>query len=392
LFSLLPFSLLITVAKFNCSLHNKYMHSHHSSRAPQILILVIFYFAVSSPVCSAPAQVDNSVVILMYHNVSDTTPPSTSVTPAVFKQHMQYLADNKFNVWPLIKVLIHLANGKHVPPKTVALTFDDAYRSVYDKAFPVLQEKAWPFTVFVTTQYIGEGYTHYMSWQQLREIRQFGGDVGNHSLTHPHFVRQRSGETNNQWRERIIDEIRQAQIILQQNITYPVWVVAYPFGEHSKEARALLRELGYFGVGQHSGSVSRSTDFQAVPRFPMATGFDDIENFAIKVATKNLPVTVLSPDDGMVSKDTGIPLLTMRLEEGDYKKSGLRCFASGQGRIRVEWLEDDDSVVTISANETIKSGRTKYNCTAPSKTEDGVFYWFSFLWMKPEKDGSWYAE
>jgi len=92
----------------------------------------------------------------------------------------------------------------------------------------------------------------------------------------------------------------------------------------------------------------------------------------------------------MPTKDTDIPVLTVRMEEGGYKETGLRCYASGQGRIQLEWLED--RVVKVSANEAIKPGRTKYTCTAPSKTEEGVFYWFSFLWMKPEADGRWYRE
>ncbi|NOQ90939.1 MAG: polysaccharide deacetylase family protein [Gammaproteobacteria bacterium] len=352
----------------------------------------IFHFGISvaSAQSAALAQSADNAVILMYHNVAENTPPSTSVTPSIFKEHMQYLADNKFIVWPLFKALVHLATGKPVPAKTVVLTFDDAYKSVYNEAFPVLKEKGWPFTVFVTTQYISEDYANFMSWQQLREIKQYGGDIGNHSLSHPHFVRVYSGETQAQWRERIINEVQQAQRILHQNVGYPIWAVAYPYGEYSKEVAKILRELGYFGIGQHSGAVSSVTDFQAIPRFPMATGFDGMEDFAIKVATKNLPVSVLSPDDGIVAKDTDIPVLTVRLEGDGYKKTGLRCYASGQGCIQLEWLED--SVVKVSANEAIKPGRTKYNCTAPSKTEEGVFYWFSFLWMKPEADGRWYSE
>lgn len=379
------------------------MDREHSLKIGQSLTLLILQcvlfsapvFAYQNNLAASQAVArhqDNSAVILMYHNVSDETPPSTSVTPATFKHHMHYLADNDFTVWPLFKMLLHLANGKPVPPKTVALSFDDAYSSVYSEAFPVLKEYGWPFTVFVTTQYLGEGYTHYMNWQQLREIRQFGGDVGNHSLSHPHFVRKRRDETEMQWRKRIINEINQAQLILQQNVGYPVWAVAYPYGEYSADVKKILQELGYFGIGQHSGAVSRTTDFQAVPRFPMATGYDDLENFAIKVSAKNLPVTVLSPDDGVVSNGTDIPVLTMRLDAGDYKKTGLRCFASGQGVIRIVWFDGENDVVNVRANQPVPPGRTKYNCTAPSMTENDVFYWFSFLWMKAEDDGSWYKE
>ena len=328
----------------------------------------------------------------MYHNIDASTPPVTSVTPERFKQHMAYLADNGFTVWPLLKTLVYIANGKPVPDKTVALTFDDAYSSVYSEAFPVLKARGWPFTVFVTAQYMGEGYSHFVNWQQLREMQNFGAEVGNHSFTHSHLIRHRRDETKVQWRERIVDEVERAQFMLQQNVGNPVRVVAYPYGEYSKELTMLMRELGYFAVGQQSGAVSPASDFQALPRFPMATGFDGMEDFAIKVSAKDLPVTVLSPDDGIVSKDTDIPVLIMRLEEGDYKKAGLRCYASGQGQINVDWLDRENSVVVVRAKQNIKPGRMKYNCTAPSRSEKDIFYWRSFLWMKPEADGSWYNE
>lgn len=356
----------------------------------QVFFRVVFCLSVLVPVVRA--QSDNSAVILMYHNVSAETPASTSVIPEKFFQHMQYLADNQYTVWPLFKTLQQLATGKAIPAKTVVLSFDDAYKSVYDHAFPLLKEKGWPFTVFVTTQYMSKGYSNYMNWQQLREIQHFGGEVGNHSLSHPHFVRQRSSETEAQWRQRIIDEVQQAQHILQQNAGSAILAVAYPYGEYSAGVKAIIRELGYFGIGQHSGAVSRQTDFQAVPRFPMATGFDDMENFSLKVASKDLPVTVLSPSDGVIDADDDIPALKLRLQAGDYKKTGLRCYATGQGKIQHEWLDDEGSVVVVRAKESIRPGRTKYNCTAPSASEDNVFYWFSFLWMKPEASGRWYVD
>ncbi|MCF6220808.1 MAG: polysaccharide deacetylase family protein [Robiginitomaculum sp.] len=319
----------------------------------------IIYYSVAFASSTEVTPATNNAVILMYHNIAVNTPPGTSVRPERFQQHMAYLADNGFTIWPLFKTLLYLANGKPVPDKTVVLTFDDAYSSVYNEAFPVLKARGWPFTVFVTGQYMGAGYTHYVNWQQLREMQGFGAEIGNHSFTHRHLIRHRSDETKAQWRKRIIDEVERAQFILQQNVNNPIIVLAYPYGEYSKELTVLLHGLGYFAVGQQSGAVSSASDFQALPRFPMATGFDGMEDFAIKVSTKDLPVTVLSPEDGIVSKDTDIPVLIMRLENGDYKKAGLRCYASGQGQINVDWLDRENSVVVVRAKQKINPGRTK---------------------------------
>jgi peptidoglycan/xylan/chitin deacetylase (PgdA/CDA1 family) len=336
--------------------------------------------------------VTNNAVILIYHHVDDDAPPSTSVTFSRFKQHIQYLDENRFNIWPLSKILSYLSSGKRIPEKTVALTFDDAYRSVYQQAFPLLKSKSWPFTVFITTSYINDGYSNYMNWAQLKEMEEFGAEMANHSHTHPHMIRKIANETEEDWRKRIISEVETAQSILEDKLDKPVKLFAYPYGEYSKEIKYIMAELGYFALGQQSGVASNYSDLQSIPRFPIATGFDGMDSFATKVTAKDLPVFVVSPDDGILSSDTQIPLLTLQLKKGDYQAEQLACYGSEQGKIHIEWLDNTHTKLNVKANSAISPGRTKYNCTAPSKTENGVFYWFSYLWMMPKEDGSWTIE
>ena len=334
----------------------------------------------------------NDAVILMYHNVSNDSSPLTSVRPEVFKQHITYLADNNFNVWSLSKVLYYLESAHSLPPKTVVITFDDAYTSVYKEAFPVLKAKGLPFAVFVTTKYISDANQNFMNWNQLRELQQFGAEIGNHSHSHAHLIRKHKNETHKQWKHRISGEIINAQSILEQNVEAPIRVFAYPYGEFSNSLKGILRELGFIGLGQHSGVLSRTSDFQAIARFPMATGYDEIDDFSMKLVTRALPVTILSPTDGVLSNRHKLPELKLQLLAGDYKKSAFACYVSGQGRASITWENFDKGIVSIKAKENLKAGRSKYNCTAPSINEHNIYYWFSFLWMKPEADGSWYRE
>ena len=361
--------------------------------ACNIKILLFFILLVSPFLLQSNASASaNDAVILMYHNVSNDTSPLTSVTPEAFKKHITYLADNDFSVWSLSKVLKHLEKAQSLPAKTVVITFDDAYASVYTQAFPILKAKGWPFAVFVTTQYINDANKNFMSWKQLREIQQFGAEIGNHGHTHAHLIRKHKAETQKQWKHRVIDDITKAQSILEQKVELPIRVFAYPYGEYSKSLKGIIRELGYTGLGQHSGVLNRASDFQAIARFPMATGFDEINDFAIKVAASNLPVSILSPVDGVLTNRQKVPELRLQLLQGDYKKSNFACYVTGQGRANVSWVNYEKGIVSIIANEDLKPGRTKYNCTAPSSSEKNVYYWFSFLWMKPEADGSWYRE
>ncbi len=355
-------------------------------------MLLISLWVFITPAYSALIHSDNSAVILMYHHIATDTPDSTSVTPETFKKHIDYLSENGFSIWPLYKTLKHLTTAKPIPDKTVVLTFDDAYQSVYSEAFPLLKEKNWPFTVFVTSDYISNSSKNYMSWEQLKKIQQYGADIGNHTMSHPHMIRFQSNETEQQWHTRIVKEIEQAQQFLEKMKVNPIKVLAYPYGEYNPKLKQLLHEMDYFALGQHSGVVGAFSDMQALPRYPVATGFDDMKNFAVKVSTKPLPVKVISPGDGIVSKDSKIPELIIQLKTGNYNENLLTCYASGQGKIKHEWINKEKHLLSVLANQNIKPGRTKYNCTAPSKTENDIYYWFSFLWMKPGVDGKWYEE
>ncbi|MCP4272919.1 MAG: polysaccharide deacetylase family protein [Gammaproteobacteria bacterium] len=356
------------------------------------LLLLISLWCFITPAYSALISDESSAVILMYHHIARDTPDSTSVTPETFKNHLEYLSENGFRVWSLRKMLKHLVTSKPIPDRTVVLTFDDAYQSVFSEAFPLLKARNWPFTIFVTTEYMSNSSKNYMSWEQLKEVQRYGADIGNHTMSHPHMIRFQSNETEQQWHTRIVNEIEQAQQLLKKMKVNPIKVLAYPYGEYNPKIKQLLHKMDYLALGQHSGAVGAFSDMQALPRYPIGTGFDDMKNFAIKVRTKPLPVKVISPDDGIVSKDSEMPELILELKTGNYNENLLTCYASGQGRIQLEWINKEKHLLSVLANKNIKPGRTKYNCTAPSKTDKDIYYWFSFLWMKPNIDGKWYEE
>lgn len=343
---------------------------------------------VAASVASASAP--PSAVVLEYHHVASDTPPATSVDPATFEAHMDHLAGNGFHVWPLAKVVERVRAGEAVPEKTVALTFDDAYRSVYTEVFPRLRERGWPFTVFVSTGYIDGDYGGYMSWDQLRELERRGVTIANHSASHPHLARARPDETERQWRARVRTEIVEAQQRLADELAKPPKLFAWPFGEFSPPGQEVLRELGFVGFGQQSGAFGRDSDFTALPRFPLATGFDALDSFALKVRSRPLPVRATEPRSGVLGPNVARPELRLTLGPGPYRPAGVRCFAGGRP-IEVDLEGTTPPVLRVRVDQPIGPGRTKYNCTAPA-SDSATWFWYSFVWMKPLPDGSWYEE
>lgn len=328
-------------------------------------------------------------VILIYHHVDDETPEATSVTPERFREHLDHLADNDFTVWPLPRLIEAARTGRSIPERTVSITFDDAYQSVYDEVFPLMQARDWPFTVFVPTDPIGS-LSIYLDWDELREMEAAGVTMANHTVSHPHMARARRGESEDEWLARIQAEITAAQATLEEELESPARIFAWPYGESSPPVERLLTELDFVGVGQQSGAVAHySHDFAALPRFPMATGFDDLDSFALKTRTRPLPVTATEPEGGVLEPDAERPVVELSLDDGAFRPGSIACYARGKP-IAVEIVEQDPVVARVRATEALPVGRTTYNCTAPAQDGD-YWYWYSFLWMKPREDGRWYT-
>lgn len=331
----------------------------------------------------------SSAVILLYHHVSDDTPRSTSVSPQRFREHLAHLEENAFNVWPLPRLLDGLAGAEPIPPRTLAITFDDAYASVYDTAWPLLRARGWPFTVFVSTQYIDDRLASYMSWDQLREIEADGATLANHSRSHPSMAHPRPDESRREWLARIRAEIVDAQARLDAETRAPARLFAWPYGEYSPPVQALLEELGFIGLAQRSGAVGPASDFTALPRFPMAFGFDDLEQFALKVRTRPLPVLAVEPASGVLAADQSDAEIRFTLDEqAAIRIDAMNCFSRGRP-IDIERVGDSPPRFRVSNVQPIGVGRTTFNCTAPA-SDANVWYWASFLWMRPRPDGSWY--
>lgn len=332
---------------------------------------------------------EDHAVVLIYHHVSADTPASTSVTPETFERHLDYLERNGFTVMRLAGLLDAIRARKPLPPNAVAITFDDAYRSVYTEAFPRLSRRGWPFTLFVNTEAIDRGYSTSLNWEQIRELARGGADLANHSHTHGHLVRRRDGESADQWRQRVTRDIETAASRLEAETGSRDKLFAYPFGEYSPELKDILRTLGYRGIAQQSGAVGYLTDPLAVPRFPLARGYDDLERFATSVNARALPVRELAATPSKDKLD-GVERLRMTVEPGDYRPAQLACYGAGGKALPVSVSGDETVEIVVEAAGIGGPGRNKINCTAPAIGESGVYFWYSFQWLQRHPDGSWY--
>ncbi|AZZ91562.1 hypothetical protein EUZ85_12840 [Hahella sp. KA22] len=326
-------------------------------------------FCATAQAQESPAR----AYILQYHHISDDTPRSTSTTPELFRQHMQFIADNGYQVLPLAEIIRTLQEGDSLPEKTVALTFDDGYKSIYETAYPLLKERGYPFTIFLNPDALDNHRSTHITWEQAREMGKHGGVVANHGVGHIHMVEVKTNEDASAWRARITQNIEQAEKRIEEETGASLKLLAYPYGEYDASLQKLVSSLGYVGLGQHSGPIGPDSDWTSLPRFPASNAYSSVPQLKEKLSTLPLPAQMLSPQNILIA-DNNPPQLRFSTE----LNAKVTCYGSGQGLLD---SAVDNNEVTVVGAAPFKGRRFRYNCTAPAG--GGLFYWRSFPWINP---------
>lgn len=339
----------------------------------------------------APELKDN-LVILQYHHVATNTPTITSTPPDVFAEHLAYLHQH-FNVVALPEAIDALREGTGLPDKSVAITFDDGFDNILTNAHPLLRKYNFPYTVFINPALIGHTRTQ-LTWEEVAQMSQEGVSFANHTLTHQHLLNRRHITSNNghsddvtienetQWLKRILGDITQAETLLKERLGYSLRYLAYPYGEFNRTLSNALSNLGYVGFAQHSGGVSSQSDFAALPRYPAAGRYAKLGTLKIKLNSLAMPVLHSNITDPEVTVNTPDEMRLL-LDTQDFNLTGVNCFY--QGAVQPTVIEN--GVLIVALSENLPTGRSRMNCTAPSKREKGRYYWLSQPFFKANENG-----
>ena len=341
-------------------------------------VFFIFLFAVQVSFAADDVIVDSNGVILLYHHVATDSPPSTSISPEDFRGHLDYLRDNNFNVIPLDRLIEGLQNKEILPDKAVAITFDDGYISIYETAFPMLQSYGFPFTLFLSTGPIDRQQTNYINWEQIMEMSDAGVIIANHMVEHPYMLEREDRESDADWIARQETELLLAERRILDETGQSHRYLAYPYGEFDPTIKNLLAEHNFVGLAQNSGAIGVYSDFLALPRFPLASIYANLDTARQKMDTKAFNVELLEP----VSPVTTVrnPSVTLQFNPGSYNLSQIGCFANSQP-LPMEWIDRENGILAITPTEEYRGRRWRYICTAPVPGERR-FYWYSVQWIK----------
>ncbi|MBL7164785.1 MAG: polysaccharide deacetylase family protein [Anaerolineales bacterium] len=183
--------------------------------------------------------------ILLYFHIADGDSASRYyVSPENFRAQMAYLRDQNYTTITISELTVVLINGGELPARPVVITFDDGDASIYENAFPIMQEMGFVGVVYLTgNRLYSDGF---LTPEQLAEMTAAGWQVGSQGMTHQDLTTQH---------ENLRYELLQSRLDFEDALGVRVTTFAYPYGTMDGAIADKLQEFGYYsavGLGESS--------------------------------------------------------------------------------------------------------------------------------------------
>jgi peptidoglycan/xylan/chitin deacetylase (PgdA/CDA1 family) len=201
---------------------------------------------------------DADVLVVCYHAVSPRWRSPMAVSPDVMRRQLEQILDRGYEAATFTRAVLD-------PParRTLAVTFDDGFRSVYDFALPVLRALSIAATLFVPTALIGQrdpftwpGLEHAadggdrgelagLAWDGVTELAAEGWEIGSHTRTHPRLTEL--GD------RALATELHRSREECAAALDRPCDALAYPYGALDERVVAAAAEAGYRAAASPPG-------------------------------------------------------------------------------------------------------------------------------------------
>jgi peptidoglycan/xylan/chitin deacetylase (PgdA/CDA1 family) len=323
-------------------------------------------------------QDSSKAVVLAYVRVGDDNAADASLSLEKFIEHIQILEQGAYEILPLGEILNTLAQGKNLPPRSLAITFDGAHRSNAVNAFPLLIEKNIPFTIFFSSNALDQSAPDSMRWEELKTLQKNPNvTLGVFPAAYEHLAHRPKTE--------ITASLNKARKRFREEFNHEAALLAYPYGEYSQEMKTLAQTQGFKAAfGLQSGVLYSGSDFFSLPRFTMTERYADKERLEMILNSLPLPVEDITPADSLIKDPSGEWYSGFTLPQSLVAQSrDLSCILSGIGAAKTEIL--GPRVEVRSPEPTLAHKRLRMNCTLrgpDSEDKTPQWRWFGMLYHR----------
>ena len=297
------------------------------------------------------------VSVLGYHEFSSTKAATEMCIPTdTFRTQMQAIKDLGLPVISLADFLAWRRGEKSIANRSILITIDDGWKSVYTEAFPILKEFGYPFTVYLYKNYV-DGGGKALTSEMIREMIEHGCTIGSHSVSHPFpsTIKKQQSQGRETYTSFLREELGTSKEFLEKRFQQTVSTYAYPGGFHTEEMYPLAEELGYdhlFTVTP--GKVLLTSPMEALPRYIILGTHDSIFEYATTFSSNKLGQQVhitahktahpVSPEPGE-SIDSRLPLISADLSGvADIDPSSLVMRIAGLGKVPHQYNAESKQV------------------------------------------------
>lgn len=207
----------------------------------------------------------NGFTVLMYHEIvnkhefdynqyegikvqqdyQDVLPPVLFAYLEEFEKQMKYLFDEGYVTLTLKDVIDFYYNNKSLPEKSVLLTFDDMYKSILLRVYPILKKYNFHAVGFVVRDWIfdesqenSRTQSVCLSKEELKQMRDVFEYANHTQALHTRKDGQVALQTID--KNSFIDDIRSCEKLVDTKN-----VLAYPFGVYTKDNIDWLKDEGF---------------------------------------------------------------------------------------------------------------------------------------------------
>jgi peptidoglycan/xylan/chitin deacetylase (PgdA/CDA1 family) len=210
-------------------------------------------------------------LVLCYHGVSEEWPSDLAVRPADLEAQVAHFLARGYRPVTFTEAVTGRSRER-----VLAVTFDDAYRSLTEIAHPLLARMNVPATVFAPTAFVGEeeprgweGTSEWVStqwapeirvmgWDELERLAAAGWEVGSHTRTHPRLPTLGGDE--------LAAELRGSKEDIERALGRPCVSIAYPYGETDRRVAEAAAAVGFSAGGGLLPNRLRARDPLLFPR------------------------------------------------------------------------------------------------------------------------------
>jgi peptidoglycan/xylan/chitin deacetylase (PgdA/CDA1 family) len=267
------------------------------------LICLLLLLSGAAPVSPAWAQpAGQRFVSIAFHDVADRVDELDvdAVTTRSLAQFFDWLKGSGWTAVSLDDIAAAARGLRPLPDKAILVTFDDGYRSLYTRVFPLLQIYRFPIVAALTGSWM-EGRpdgtvlygdrvvprSHFLSWSEARELQASGlvefashsydlhrgvlanpqGNMVPAAITWRYDPATRRYETDQQYRNRIRADLQRSRQQIATQLGRPPRALVWPFGRFSGPALAEAKAVGFTFALTLEPEPAYTSDLFAIHRY-----------------------------------------------------------------------------------------------------------------------------